>query len=88
MSWLDEVLAREEIMEKQQSRIDRLRAGDRNSGFFHAKAKQHSHTNKIMHLKHVDGSLCMVLEEIEAMTTTFGKGLFTVQGHTSPTEVI
>jgi hypothetical protein len=78
----------EEIMEKQRSRIDWLHDGDRNTGFFHAEAKQRSCTNKIMHLKPEDGSLCMIPEEIEEMTSDFYKGLFTVQEHTSPAEVV
>jgi hypothetical protein len=77
MNRLAEVLAREEIMEKQWARIDWLKAGDRNTRFFHAKAKQRSRVNKILHLKHVDGSLCTIPEDIEEMTTNFYKGLFT-----------
>jgi hypothetical protein len=34
MSRLSEVLAREEVMEKQLSHVDWLNSGDRNTGFF------------------------------------------------------
>jgi hypothetical protein len=64
-------------MEKQLPRIDWFKAGDQNTGVFHAKAKQCSHVNKILHLKHGDGSLCTTPEEIEEMTTNFYKCLFT-----------
>jgi hypothetical protein len=84
MNRLAELLAREEIMEKHQSRIEWLKVGDRNMGVFQAKDKQRSCANKILHLKRDDGSLCTAPEEIKEMTTSFYKGLFTTQDHMDP----
>jgi hypothetical protein len=39
MNRLAELLAREEIMEKQRLRIDWLKVGDRNTGFFSRESK-------------------------------------------------
>jgi hypothetical protein len=74
-------------MEKQRSRVDWLKAGDRNTRVFHAKAKLCSRTNKIMHLKREYGSLCMIPKEIEEMTTSFYRNLFTAQDHNELSEV-
>jgi hypothetical protein len=75
MNRLAELLAREEVKEKQRSRIDWLKAEDQNTCFFHAKVKQCSRTNKILHLKCADGSLCIAPEEIEEMTIGYYKSL-------------
>jgi hypothetical protein len=83
-----ELLAREESMEKQRSRVDWLREGDRNTGYFQAKAKQHTRRNKITSLKHADGPLCLQQHDFEAMAVEFYHQLFTVQGNTSPDEVV
>jgi hypothetical protein len=56
MRELAEMLAREEEMERQRSRADWLKAGDRNTGFFQAKAKARGGTNRIRLLKRADGS--------------------------------
>lgn len=73
MRQLAEVLAREEIMEKQRSRVDWLQAGDRNTGFFHAKARQRARTNKITALKWPDGSICTDQYELECLVADFYK---------------
>ena len=51
MAQLAEVLGREEAMEKQRSRVQWLHEGDRNTGFFQAKAKQRARSNKISALR-------------------------------------
>jgi hypothetical protein len=51
MVQLLETLAREEIMERQRSRVKWLREGDRNTSFFQAKARARSRGNKIRGLK-------------------------------------
>ena len=55
MAKLSEVLAREEIMECQCSRISWLKEGDRNTEFFQAKARARTRTNRIKVLKDETG---------------------------------
>jgi hypothetical protein len=81
---LAELLAREETMEKQHSRVQWLHEGSRNTGFFQAKARQWARTNIISALYRNDGSLCEVKEELEAMEVGFYHDLFTAQEHTEP----
>jgi hypothetical protein len=89
VAWrLGELLAREEVMMKQRSRVDWLRAGDRNTGFFQAKIRQRTRANKITTLKRPDGSLCTSQEELEDLSMNFYKQLFAMQDHVSPEEVI
>jgi hypothetical protein len=57
MQELAELTAREEEMERQRSRMDWLKSGDKNTGFFQAKAKIHGRTNRIRALPTADGSL-------------------------------
>lgn len=85
MRRLAELLAREEIMEKQRSRVDWLRA---DAAFFHAKARQRARTNKITALRRQDGSLCMEQTELENMAADFYHNLFLAQQHTDPEEAV
>jgi hypothetical protein len=82
-----ELLARKEAMMKQHLRVDWLHEGDRNTGFFHAKAKQRTRANKILLLKRPDGSTTSQQEELEALAADFYKHLFHAQENTNPDEV-
>ena len=74
MGELAETLAREEEMERQRSRTEWLKSGDRNTGFFQAKAKARARANRILSLKKPDGSCATEQEEIERVASEFYKG--------------
>jgi hypothetical protein len=71
MSQISELLSREEIMEKQRSRLDWLKDGDRNTALFQAKAKERSRRNKINSLQCDDGVLVTRQEDIELCAMEF-----------------
>lgn len=73
---LCELFECEEIMAKQRSRVERIREGDRNTAFFHAKASARKRTNKISSLQRVDGSKCESQGEIKGMVHQFYEHLF------------
>jgi hypothetical protein len=83
MKRISDLLAREETMMKQRSRVQWLKEGDRNTVFFHARAKERAKTNKIVSLKKNDGSFAVSQEEVESMSRFF-TNLFTAQEHTTP----
>jgi hypothetical protein len=74
---LCELFEREEIMAKQRSRIDRLKEGDRNTSFFHARASARRRNNKIRALVSDDGTRCEDISLIKGMTERFYGDLFT-----------
>jgi hypothetical protein len=84
MVQLSEALAREEIMERQRARVDWLRDGDHNTGFFQAKAKARARTNKISCLKNEAGELIRDQDRLESMASQFYQGLFTGQEELDP----
>jgi hypothetical protein len=84
MRELAETLAKEEVMERQRSRADWLKSGDRNTGFFQAKAKARGRTNRIRALKRADGSEETEQEGLEAMAADFYSSLFLAQGNVQP----
>jgi hypothetical protein len=79
MKELVEVLAREEDMERQHSRVEWLKSDDRKTGFFQAKAKARARSNCIRVLKKADGSEETSQERIELMAMDFYQDLFTAQ---------
>jgi hypothetical protein len=48
---MSELLAREEVMMRQRSRVQWLKDGDRNTSFFQAKCKQRKRQNFIQSLR-------------------------------------
>jgi len=84
MAKLSEMLAREEAMEKQWSRVLWVHEGDRNTGFFQAKARNRARTNRITAIQRQDGTICENQEELEAMAAAFYQNLFLAQENTDP----
>lgn len=74
---LFDLFEREEILERQRSRVDWLREGDRNTKFFHARAAARRRANKISSLLRDDGSSCDSQGEIKGMVLEFYDKLFT-----------
>lgn len=70
------------------ARVEWLQAGDRNTAFFHAKARQRARTNKITALKRPDGSICTSQDELESLTADFYHNLYGAQGDTRPEKVV
>ena len=81
---ISELLAREEALKKQRSRVLWLQEGDRNTEFFHAKMKERSRTNKIKSLRKPDGTVATEQHELEAIAMNFYIDLFTAQQETHP----
>ena len=59
---LSELLHKEELMARQRSRADWLKAGDRNTGFFQARAASGKSINRIWSLQTADGGICETKE--------------------------
>jgi hypothetical protein len=76
MQELAELLAQEEEMQRQRSRMDWLKSGDRNTEFFQAKAKERGRTNRIRALKKADGSLATDQGVLKQMASNFYRDLF------------
>ena len=78
------VLAREETMERQRSRIAWLRDGDRNTEFFQVKARARHRTNRIKVLKDDAGHVFTDQEDLERLACQFYKDLFAAQDNLQP----
>ena len=61
----------------QQSRIDWLKEGDRNTSFFQARATARKNTNRIQYLIREDGTECSKQDELQGMVHDFYMKLFT-----------
>ena len=87
MNRISELLSREKSMAKQRSRALWLAEGDRNTGYFHAMARERSRTNRIVSLRREDGTYATNQQDLENLAINFYTGLFTAQEQTIP-EVI
>jgi hypothetical protein len=81
---MDELLYREELMWLQRSRVDWLRAGDRNTKYFHRKAARCQQKNKIRKLKRPDGTVTKNTKEMEESATNFFQNLYTRDEEVEP----
>jgi hypothetical protein len=88
MSQISELLSREEVMEKQRSRLHWFKGGDRNTAFFQAKSREREKTNKISSLIHDDGSMVTKQEDLELCAVDFYRNLFSAQEVLEPDVVL
>uniref|UniRef100_A0A803PQN1 Reverse transcriptase domain-containing protein n=1 Tax=Cannabis sativa TaxID=3483 RepID=A0A803PQN1_CANSA len=79
-SHLDSLLYKQEILWKQRSKVHWLRAGDKNTKFFHQKASSRKKTNFIRKLTLDDGTIISTHSAIEAEICRFFSNLFQSQG--------
>lgn len=79
-----EWIKRKEIHWAQQSRINWLKSGDKNSKFFHAYASIRRRKNNINSIM-IDGKEVRDPEEIKKEASSYFKNLFTEENHTRPT---
>jgi hypothetical protein len=80
MGRLGRVLHQEEIWVKQRARVQWLRAGDRNTAYFHAQVAQRKRMNRISRLERGDGVLCESEEEVRSEIQGFYQNLYQSQG--------
>ena len=77
---LVELYHKEEILEKQRSRVDWLTHGDKNMKYFQRRVALRRKKNRISMLAKPDGQLIEDMDEIESMETQFYKELYTSEG--------
>ena len=88
MKQISELLSTEEVMEKQRSRIDWLRDGDRNTAFFQAKSRERAKGNHINSLYRDDGTMVTEQADIEGVARQFYAELFTDQEILQPEAIL
>ena len=88
MNEMDELLYREEMLWLQCSRIDWLKEGERNTKFLHRRAVWRARRNFIRRLQKQDGSWCHVPSDMERMTSSYFKEIFTKDPTLSPDAVL
>jgi len=71
MAQISELLAREEELEKQRSRLTWLKDGDRNTEFFQAKSKETARKNRIESLQNEQGDVVTDQRDLEALAVDF-----------------
>ncbi|KAL2931647.1 hypothetical protein RDABS01_037057 [Bienertia sinuspersici] len=84
---MDELENREELYWRQRSRQDWLKNGDKNTAFFHAKAKQRVARNNITIIRDEAGNIYDEEDQITEMLATHFETLFTSGGDVEPTHI-
>lgn len=88
MAQISELLAREEELEKQRSRLTWLKDGDRNTEFFQARSKVRAHRNRIVVLQNEQGEVVTEQRALEALAVEFYSNLFTAQDELEPEHIV
>jgi hypothetical protein len=81
---IDELLEKEEIRWRKRSRINWLRAGDRNTQYFHRKATWRAKKNKIEKLQSANGTAITQIEKMQNMTTEYFQELYSADNFVQP----
>lgn len=66
----------EESFYKENSRIKRMKEGDKNTSFFHRTVKVHNTRNKILTFQRDDGMTIEKYSQVQDMVIEFFKNLF------------
>jgi hypothetical protein len=85
---LHEVYEKEEVMYRQRSRQEWLKAGDRNTKYFQNRASHRRRKNTVRGLRREDGSLCKTNEGMCAMAQAFYHTLYSSEGSNGGDQVL
>ena len=77
---LTKLYHREEILWRQRARVEWLMQGDKNTYFFHLRASRRRRKNQIKALQRPNGELTENVSEMENLTNTFYRDLYTSEG--------
>jgi hypothetical protein len=86
--WLHEVFEQEEIMYKQRSRQDWMKAGDKSTKYFQNRCSHRRRKNTVLGLRRDDGSLCKSNEGMIDMARAFYHDLYTSEGTTNVEQIL
>lgn len=78
------MLYREEMLWLQRSRVSWLKEGDRNTKFFHQKARWWARKNHIKKLKREDGTWCSDQGEVRGMAASYFSNMFCRDENVNP----
>jgi hypothetical protein len=77
---MHDIFEKEEIMYRQRSRQDWLKAGDRNTKFFQNCCSHRRRKNTILGLRRDDGSVCKTNDGMCALAQNFYQSLYASEG--------
>ena len=77
---LHDIYEKEELMYRQRSRVDWLKAGDRNTKFFHNRATHRKRKNTVHFLKTDAGVRCEEDAGMRDLARTFYMSLYSSEG--------
>jgi hypothetical protein len=85
---LHDLFEKEEIMYKQKSRQDWLRAGDKNTKFFQSRCSHRRRKNTVLGLRREDDSLCKSNEGMLQLAKEFYRSLYASEGSTNSEKIL